>query len=403
MSALHDEIVIIFVSENRAEATLETFRQTPFLVRRGHILHAINWLKENNPLYNDVVIDLAALAEYPDEDGCIPFPIQYQSPTDTVLGQNATYTGHGIDTTEAIFAEQQGREGDIPLSVSGTFDVDTTEIELNSRKIEALRRLEAGTSFVKTFTKADTFSPRDNPNVYSMLWPVLVPYGVGMFEDPIRLRKESDFKPIQLKSHVRHYLEIADRRFQTHLTFPFAMHNIQMIRKSSFQSRLSVRRAWWPKAMAAMAKLDDDTLTNLTAKMAAKKARKDYSKYIPATAEESTVFELLRYVDYVSDHIEGSTSEVLKMRPEIQVISRFAGTLSLFYTKNLADTWNPLASFTAGNDINIDTLFGAEDSRFTPFHRARSLAANPVAGAQFFKLMVDQFTNIFLGFERADK
>jgi hypothetical protein len=117
MSALHDEIVIIFVSENRAEATLETFRQTPFLVRRGHILHAINWLKENNPLYNDVVIDLAALAEYPDEDGCIPFPIQYQSPTDTVLGQNATYTGYGIDTTEAIFAEQQGREGDIPLYI----------------------------------------------------------------------------------------------------------------------------------------------------------------------------------------------------------------------------------------------------------------------------------------------
>lgn len=57
------------------------------------------------------------LAEYPDEDGCIPFPIQYQSLTDTVLGQNATYTGYGIDTTEAIFAEQQGREGDIPLYI----------------------------------------------------------------------------------------------------------------------------------------------------------------------------------------------------------------------------------------------------------------------------------------------
>ncbi|KAJ6472610.1 hypothetical protein C8R45DRAFT_835860, partial [Mycena sanguinolenta] len=73
MSALHDEIVIIFVSENRAEATSETFRQTPFLVRRGHILRALNWLKENNPLYSDIIIDLAALAEYPDdEDGCIP-------------------------------------------------------------------------------------------------------------------------------------------------------------------------------------------------------------------------------------------------------------------------------------------------------------------------------------------
>jgi hypothetical protein len=134
--------------------------------------------------------------------------------------------------------------------------------------------------------------------------------------------------------------------------------------------------------------------------MAARKARKDYSKYIPATPEESTVFELLRYVDYVSDHIEGSASEVLKMREEIQAINRSAGTLSLFFTLNPADTYNPLSAFTAGNNINIDTLLGETDSRFTSFQRARSLAANPVAGAEFFKLMVDQFTNTFLGFER---
>ncbi|KAJ6524708.1 hypothetical protein DFH09DRAFT_854384, partial [Mycena vulgaris] len=182
-----------------------------------------------------------------------------------------------------------------------------------------------------------------------------------------------------------------DRRFQVHISFPFAMHNIQMIRKSSFQSRLAVRRAWWPNAMSAMAKIDDDTLANLTTAMAAKKARKDYSRYIPTSPAESSVFELLRYVDYVSDHIEGSDAEVLIMRDENQAISRSTGTVSIFFTLNPADTYNPLSAFTAGSDINIDTLFDDPDSQFTSFERARLLAANPIAGAAFFKLMVDQF------------
>ncbi|KAJ7607019.1 hypothetical protein DFH06DRAFT_1380339, partial [Mycena polygramma] len=204
MSALYDEIVIIFVSEDR-EATPEMFKQTPFLVRRGYILQALHWLKINNPLYHDIEIDMVALAEYPaDEDGHVPFPIQHQITNETIRGQNATYTGHGIDTTEAIFAEYTGTDGQIPLSVTGTFDVENTEIELNRRKIQALRLLKAGASFAKTSTKSETLSTRDNPNVYGMLWPTLFPYGVGMFDDPIRLQKDSGFKPIMLKSHVQH-------------------------------------------------------------------------------------------------------------------------------------------------------------------------------------------------------
>ncbi|KAJ7091756.1 hypothetical protein C8R44DRAFT_583776, partial [Mycena epipterygia] len=250
---------------------------------------------------------------------------------------------------------------------------------------------------------SDTLSTRNNPDVYGMLWPTLFPYGVGMFDDPFRRRNELGFKPIPLKSHVRHYLQLADRRFQTHLTFIFAMHNIQMMRKSSFQSRLAVRRAWWPMAMSAMAKIDESTLSTLTATLATKKARKDYSKHVPTTPQETAVFDLLRYVDYVSDHIEGSAAEVLEMREEIQAISRSSGTVSIFFTLNPADTFNPLSAFTAGSDIDIDTIFGKTDSRFTAFERARLLAANPVAGAEFFKLMVDQFINVFLGFQRECK
>ncbi|KAJ6617367.1 hypothetical protein B0H10DRAFT_1766560, partial [Mycena sp. CBHHK59/15] len=103
---------------------------------------------------------------------------------------------------------------------------------------------------------------------------------------------------------------------------------------------------------------------------------------------------LLQYVDYVSDHIEGSASEVNAMKEEIQAISRSTGTVSIFFTLNPAETYNPLSAFTGGNAIDLDTTFSNSDSRFTSFERARSLAVNPIAGAEFFKLMVDQFVNV---------
>ena len=91
------------------------------------------------------------------------------------------------------------------------------------------------------------------------------------------------------------------------------------------------------------------------------------------------------------------------MREELRALARDSGTPSVFFTLNPADTYNPLASYLAGQDIDLDALFSRPDSRFTTLDRARSLAANPVAGAEFFHLMVDQFTNVFLGFERECK
>ncbi|KAJ7214336.1 hypothetical protein GGX14DRAFT_309606, partial [Mycena pura] len=70
MSTLYDEICVIFVSDDR-EATANIFERTPLLVRRGHILRALQWLKHNNPLYSDVILDHDALNEYP-VDGRVP-------------------------------------------------------------------------------------------------------------------------------------------------------------------------------------------------------------------------------------------------------------------------------------------------------------------------------------------
>ncbi|KAJ7214407.1 hypothetical protein GGX14DRAFT_300742, partial [Mycena pura] len=203
MSALYDEIVVIFVSDDQ-EATANIFERTPFLVRRGHILRALEWLKRNNPLYSDIILDYEALKEYP-VDGLVPFPVQRQASNGTIRSQSSTYTGHGIDTTEEIFAAQSDDiTGDIPVTTSGTFDVEEAEVSLNLRKIAALAHLKSGGAFVKSSTSTETLATRNKPDVYGMLWPTLFPYGVGIFEDPVRLQKVDGhgFRPIALKKHV---------------------------------------------------------------------------------------------------------------------------------------------------------------------------------------------------------
>ncbi|KAJ7584425.1 hypothetical protein C8J56DRAFT_789933, partial [Mycena floridula] len=166
------------------------------------ILRALQWLKLHNRLYRDIEIDLTALAEYPDDHiGRIPFHINHQKPTSTICGQSSTYTGHGINTTEALFADNSdldpNSESGIPISASGTFNVEDTAVALNLRKIRALQHLKAGGVFVKSSTTPETLFTRNNPDVYGMLWLTLFPYGIGMFEDPMRS------KAVALKTQVK--------------------------------------------------------------------------------------------------------------------------------------------------------------------------------------------------------
>ncbi|THU90474.1 hypothetical protein K435DRAFT_598937, partial [Dendrothele bispora CBS 962.96] len=64
-NTMNDEIAVLIVS-NDNQATANTFKRTPFLVRRQKILDALIWLKTNNRFYYDIEIDLVALNGYPE-------------------------------------------------------------------------------------------------------------------------------------------------------------------------------------------------------------------------------------------------------------------------------------------------------------------------------------------------
>ncbi|THU79556.1 hypothetical protein K435DRAFT_697541, partial [Dendrothele bispora CBS 962.96] len=181
---LRDEIAVIIVSNDNT-VTTQTFKNTPFLVRRQKILEALIWLKANNRFYRDIEIDMDALEGYPaDEDlsARAPFNVHVERPETAVLNESTSYTGHSVG--DATWSASSS--GDIPVLSSGTFDIDHTDEGHDLRKIDALRRIKNGERFLKTSTSVDTINPREHPHVYAWLWPTLFPYGIGVFEDPIR-------------------------------------------------------------------------------------------------------------------------------------------------------------------------------------------------------------------------
>ncbi|KAJ7027437.1 hypothetical protein C8F04DRAFT_875920, partial [Mycena alexandri] len=79
------------------------------------------------------------------------------------------------------------------------------------------------------------------------------------------------------------------------------------------------------------------------------------------------------------------------------------GLPHFFATVNTADSHNPIAQVLAGRDIDLDKIFDALDGSKEPSIGAKTLAENPVAGAEFFHLMITKFFDVILGAKKASK
>ncbi|KIJ47099.1 hypothetical protein M422DRAFT_134034, partial [Sphaerobolus stellatus SS14] len=118
---------------------------------------------------------------------------------------------------------------------------------------------------------------------------------------------------------------------------------------------------------------------------------------------EQAAVDIMKYVNFISSHISGSRAEIKCMREEIRAIIRSRGLPHLFVTIDPADFFNPIAQFLAGKDINLDEFFHRLHANSESFFRGKTIAKNPVAGAKAFKLLINGFLDILLGYNRPDK
>ncbi|KIJ42104.1 hypothetical protein M422DRAFT_125823, partial [Sphaerobolus stellatus SS14] len=185
LSTLHDEIAIIFVASPDNPVDIMALEKSPLLVRRGRILQALHWLKENNPLYQDNIIDHDTLnRDYPESGPAPGFATAEVLKDSSATSEGSSYTNYASDANNETFLQN---DTFVPLTSTGVLDTDQIDATFKMRKLEALRKLKCGkTSFAKYPSGNQPLKTSFAPHIWGSLWPTLFPYGIGMFEDPVR-------------------------------------------------------------------------------------------------------------------------------------------------------------------------------------------------------------------------
>jgi hypothetical protein len=394
---LKDEICVILVGSPDTQVTYDMLKKSPLLVRRERIRVALFWLIENNPLYADLDKDVVLVnsEEYPVYD--CPFALADILRTNSANNQGSSYTTYSDQANTTLF---EGTDDSFELTSSTLEDIDSVASTYQQRKLDALRRLKKQEAEFVKFPSGNTpLSTSKNPRIFAWLWPTLFPYGVGMIDNNnVRLSSDFPFHQVDTSTHVQQLLALKDNRFQVHKSFIFVISNIIQRRQSSFKARLATNRSWFPVVQSLMQKIDAQSMNMYQAKL----DNNPFAK--PETEGEMAAVKVMRYISYVSDHIPGSVGDVNTMKQQIHSKIICEGLPHIFATVNPADSHNPIAQVLAGRDINLDTIFHALDGmNKEPSIRARTLAENPVAGAEFFHLMITKFLDIILGVKRVSK
>jgi hypothetical protein len=124
----------------------------------------------------------------------------------------------------------------------------------------------------------------------------------------------------------------------------------------------------------------------------------------PETVGEKAAAKVMKYLNYVSDHIPGSVGDMNNMKQQIHSKIICEGLPHFFSTVSPADSHNPIAQVLAGREVDLNKSFDAmDDVKKEPSIRAKTMAENPVAGAEFFHLMITKFFDIILGAKRVSK
>jgi hypothetical protein len=131
--------------------------------------------------------------------------------------------------------------------------------------------------------------------------------------------------------------------------------------------------------------VDEGVLNHIARKM------EDGEKVIPETDEEKLCFQLIKDIDHVGSHVKGSLTNKKYMRNEIWSLISFAGAPSWFITFSPADNMHPISLYYADTKEEFTPELKGYDERY------RLIAANPVAGARFFDMMVKLFIKHVLG------
>ena len=360
---LDDVLAILFTGPCKpSEADLS---RTPFLVRRNHVMRALEWLKVNHCDYSNIEISAEYLEGYSETEP--PVSIQYRSSI-----SNKAPEGTSVFDTEA---EDGTEEGDCSFTVHGLTGENLDTMTTSAIKAQALRHLNNRGKFLLVGQSEKLESMWNNPQLYPQMFPWLFPYGLG----GIGMTKLSD------KEHKRHLLMYHDKRFQVDVNFPFVAFSHEQTKASTTQSFLLIDQNRFSSITDRLLNLDQSVLTNIVEKM----AQGEHIK--PETDSEKACFQVIRDLDHVAGKMHGSTTTKKYMRNQIWSLIARRSAPYWYITLSPADIQHPICIYFAqmNQEFKPDIL---------PYdERLRAVCTNPVAGARFFHFLIQIFISEVLG------
>ena len=176
-----------------------------------------------------------------------------------------------------------------------------------------------------------------------------------------------------------------DKHFQRDHYFPLIAFNHQQIKQCSTGGVLVTRKRNFEEMTNRILNLKVDVLESLTKRF----LEGEYVK--PETHDEIQCFELIRDLDHVAHHVQGSVTNKKYMRNEIWSLMSYTGAATWFITFAPADVKHPLCLYMAASGTEFKPTIKASNECYA------LIAQNPVAGARFFHYMVKMFLKHVLG------
>jgi hypothetical protein len=361
--------VLAFIYTGPCQPTKNDFERTPFLVRRKIVGDALNWLKLNHSGYYDVEISYRNLNSYPED--APPVVVDYRQ----------SFTNKDPESTAVHDDEEEEGtyEGKCSFVVHGITGEEYSTMDMKTIKAIALKHLTDNGKILAIGHSPDAESIYRNPDLFPRMMPWLFPYGLGGFGNIYQEGR------ISTMAHKRHLLMYYDKRFQKDPHFPLIAFNHEQIKQCSSAGYLLSEKAKFEEISQHLFNIDVDTLQNMAKRM------ENGERVVPETDAEKLCFQVLRDLDHVGGHVQGSLTSKKYMRNEIWSLISYLGAPSWFITLSPADVKHPIALYFADTKETFKPEIRNADER------RRLIANNPVAGARFFHFMVQIFITYVLG------
>ena len=287
-------ICILFVSKPTLKWLHE--KAKPLAVRAGKVRDALIWLKRHNILYKDIILNENVLHLLPD-DGVLPFYIEHVSGSHDQDSLTSTY-----DNVRSVHNEHDHSKDPIPFEKLIIADVEG-HVNSNELRLAALKHIQKKEgSFLTIPHGPNPENEFGNPLLFPKMYPTLFPYGIGGFEEESRKHK------ISLKRHVKHLLQLNDKRFQEHHSFSFIAFNILQRRTVLLRTHLRTKKANFPFTAQMYDTISSESINHVIDRVS--KGSFD----TPSNENDRRVYQLMQDVRLINSHVPGSSSVHLQMR-----------------------------------------------------------------------------------------